>query len=114
MSLTETKEALKYPIMPSLYTESSSKTSQSRLKLVGMKIVNSRLYLTYSRHYSQFLISHVWFSTLKAYNFTSMRKERVPYQYVKVEIYIFNLQISILVRHIIDKVASLQNLGFNM
>jgi hypothetical protein len=46
MSLTETKEALKYPIMPSLYTESSSKIAQSLLNLGGIEIVNSQLYFT--------------------------------------------------------------------
>jgi hypothetical protein len=72
MSLTETKEALKYPIMPSLYTESPSKIVQSLLKLVGIEIHNSRLYWT--KFPAGF---DVWFSTLKAHNFTSMRKEGV-------------------------------------
>ena len=46
MSLRETKEALEYPIMESLYPESSSKIAQSGLKLVVIEIVNIRLYLT--------------------------------------------------------------------
>src|SRR5208282_5188870 len=100
--------------MSCLYQESPSKPAQNRLNLVQIEILDFRLYLTKFRHYIGFWMGHVWSSILKAYNFTSRRKEGALSQYVEVEVYIFNPQISFVFRNIIDKVTNLQKLGFNM
>ena len=74
MYLKETKKALKYLIMSCLYQEFSSKLVQSRLKLVEIEILNSRLYLTeFPALCTVFDRSHL----IQAYNFTSKRKEEI-------------------------------------